>query len=196
MTLQRSVATSIGNNTRSKLLEKAAALSQTVGYDALSLQELADELGIRKASIFHHFSSKEALAAAVIDADMKVFKAWTHTIENLKPLERLTKYFDHYRAMISHGHVCPGGAFAVSWPLLQGRVRNALVNMHKQNIAFLDELVSDGVADHSFKPLAISSDIIKSIPDMLQGAIQVGRAGASVIPINRIERLTKVLLGV
>jgi hypothetical protein len=38
--------------------------------------------------------------------------------------------------------------------------------------------------------------VVKSIPDMLQGAIQVGRAGSSIIPINRIERLTKVLLGV
>ncbi len=196
MTLQRSVTTSTGNKTRSKLLEKAAALSQTIGYDALSLQELADELGIRKASIFHHFSSKDALASAVIESDMKVFEAWTHTIDHLKPQERLTKYFDHYRAMINHGQVCPGGAFAVSWPILQGKVRDALVSMHKQNIAFLDELVTDGIADQSFQPLALTSDIIKSIPDMLQGAIQVGRAGASVIPINRIERLTKVLLGI
>jgi TetR/AcrR family transcriptional regulator, transcriptional repressor for nem operon len=195
MTLQRSVTTSIANNTRSKLLEKAAALSQTVGYDALSLQELADELGIRKASIFHHFSSKDVLATAVIETDMKVFDAWTHTIDHLSPIERLTKYFDHYRAMINNGHVCPGGAFAVSWPLLQGKVRDTLVSMHKQNIAFLDELVSDGICDGSFHPLALTSDITKSIPDMLQGAIQVGRAGASVIPINRIERLTKVLLG-
>jgi TetR/AcrR family transcriptional regulator, transcriptional repressor for nem operon len=195
MTQQRSVTTAVGDSTRTKLLRKAAELSQTIGYDALSLQELADELGIRKASIFHHFSSKDALACAVIESDMKLFDDWTHTIEHLPPKERLTKYFDHYRSMINHGHVCPGGAFAVSWPMLQGKVRDTLVNMHKQNISFLDELVSDGVADQSFSPLALTSDIIKSIPDMLQGAIQVGRAGASVIPINRIERLTMVLLG-
>jgi hypothetical protein len=67
--------------------------------------------------------------------------------------------------------------------------------MHRQNIAFLDELVRDGVDDGSFHPQTLSSDIVKSIPDMLQGAIQVGRAGNTVIPINRIERLTKVLLG-
>ncbi len=195
MTLQRTVTTSLANSTRSKLLEKAAALSQTVGYDALSLQELADELGIRKASIFHHFSSKDVLATAVIETDMKVFDAWAQAIDHLNPVERLTKYFDHYRDMINHGHVCPGGAFAVAWPLLQGKVRDTLVRMHKQNIAFLDELVSDGISDGSFHPLALTSDITKAIPDMLQGAIQVGRAGASVIPINRIERLTKVLLG-
>jgi TetR/AcrR family transcriptional repressor of nem operon len=186
---------STGADTRSKLLQKAAALSQTVGYDALSLQELANELGIRKASIFHYFSSKDELACAVIEADMKLFSNWRETVEHLSALDRLTRYFDHYRSMINHGHVCPGGAFAVSWPLLQGRVKDALVNMHKQHILFLDELVRDGIKDETFKPVAIASDIVKSIPDMLQGAIQVGRAGSSVIPINRIERLTKVLLG-
>lgn len=195
MAAQRPSATSTGNDTRSKLLQKAAALSQTVGYDALSLQELANELGIRKASIFHYFSSKDALACAVVEADMKVFEDWSHTVDHLAPLERLTRYFDHYRGMINDGQVCPGGAFAVSWPLLPGKVRDALVNMHRQNIAFLDDLVRDGVNDGSFSPQCMSSDIIKSIPDMLQGAIQVGRAGSSVIPINRIERLTKVLLG-
>ena len=187
---------STGSDTRSKLLQKAAALSQTVGYDALSLQELANELGIRKASIFHYFSSKDELACAVIESDMKLFADWQETVEHLSPTERLTRYFDHYRNMISHGHVCPGGAFAVSWPLLQGRVKDSLVSMHKQHIGFLDDLIRDGIKSDSFKPLAIASDIVKSIPDMLQGAMQVGRAGSSVIPINRIERLIKVLLGI
>lgn len=189
-------STASGADTRSKLLQKAAALSQTVGYDALSLQELANELGIRKASIFHYFASKDELACAVIEADMKLFSEWQETVEHLNPVERLSRYFDHYRNMISHGHVCPGGAFAVSWPLLQGKVKDALVNMHKQHITFLDDLIRDGITLGSFKPLAIPSDVVKSIPDMLQGAIQVGRAGSSIIPINRIERLTKVLLGV
>ena len=196
MSGQRSTYTTTGNDTRSKLLLKAAALSQTVGYDALSLQELADELGIRKASIFHYFSSKDELACAVVNADMKMFEQWSNTVEVLPPIQRLAKYFDHYRTMINDGQVCPGGAFAVSWPLLPGKVRDALVNMHKQHISFLDDLVSDGLGDGSFNPQAMTSDIIKSIPDMLQGAIQVGRAGSSVIPINRIERLVKSLLGV
>lgn len=193
---QRSSFSAAGNDTRSKLLLKAAALSQTVGYDALSLQELADELGIRKASIFHYFSSKDDLACAVVDADMKMFEQWSNKVEALPPVQRLASYFDHYRSMINDGQVCPGGAFAVSWPLLPGKVRDALVNMHKQHISFLDDLVRDGLSDGSFNPQAMTSDIIKSIPDMLQGAIQVGRAGSSVIPINRIERLVKTLLGV
>jgi TetR/AcrR family transcriptional repressor of nem operon len=188
-------ARTTGNDTRSKLLRQAAAMSQTVGYDALSLQDLANELGIRKASIFHHFASKDELARAVVESDIKMFDHWSHSVESLPPEQRLTKYFDYYRDMIQNGHVCPGGAFAISWPMLPEKVRSKLVEMHRQHAVFLDELVKDGLAAGVFTPRAIASDIVKSIPDMLQGAIQVGRAGSSVIPINRIERITKVLLG-
>jgi TetR/AcrR family transcriptional repressor of nem operon len=186
---------SSGNDTRSKLLQQAAAMSQTVGYDALSLQDLANELGIRKASIFHHFASKDELARAVVEADIKGFDSWSQSVETLPAEQRLTKYFDYYRGMIQDGQVCPGGAFAISWPMLPEKVRSKLVEMHRQHAVFLDELVKDGVASGVFTPRAIASDIVKSIPDMLQGAIQVGRAGSSVIPINRIERITRVLLG-
>jgi TetR/AcrR family transcriptional repressor of nem operon len=78
------------------------------------LQELANELGIRKASIFHYFSSKDELACAVVKADVKVFSDWSATVEHLQPIDRLTRYFDHYRNIINHGHVCPGCTFAVS----------------------------------------------------------------------------------
>jgi TetR/AcrR family transcriptional repressor of nem operon len=175
---------------------KAAALSQTVGYEALSLQQLADGLGIRKASIFHYFASKDDLACALIENDMQQFKEWSLTVANEPPCQRLTSYFSHYRQMLQDGQVCPGGAFAVSWPLLAGKVRDVLVSMRKQQLAFLEDLIGDGLRDGSFDPQAVTSDIIKSIPDMLQGAIQVARAGESVVPINRMERLIKALLGI
>ena len=184
-----------GNDTRTKLLRQAAAMSQTVGYDALSLQDLANELGIRKASIFHHFASKDELARAVVESDIKMFALWSQSVEAMPPERRLTKYFEYYRDMIQNGRVCPGGAFAISWPTLPDKVRAKLVDMHRLHTVFLDELLKDGIASGVFSPQGIASDIVKSIPDMLQGAIQVGRAGGSVIPINRIERITKILLG-
>jgi TetR/AcrR family transcriptional repressor of nem operon len=184
-----------GKDTRAKLLRQAAAMSQTVGYDALSLQDLANELGIRKASIFHHFASKDDLACAVVESDIKTFDSWSQSVESLPAEQRLTRYFDYYRNMIQNGQVCPGGAFAISWPILPKRVQAKLVAMHRQHALFLDELVKDGVSTRVFQPRCLASDIIKSIPDMLQGAIQVGRAGSSVIPINRIERIARTLLG-
>ncbi len=46
---------------RSRLLEIAREVFAESGYAAASLSDIARRAGIRKASLFHHFSSKQAL---------------------------------------------------------------------------------------------------------------------------------------
>lgn len=60
------------------------------GFDAMTVDEVAAEVGIAKASLYRHFTSKEELAAAAMVRAMQ--RAWDH-IESLddaiSPLERL-----------------------------------------------------------------------------------------------------------
>ena len=53
--------------TRDRILDAALVSFGTKGYDATSLDALANGLGITKQSILYHFASKEALLEAVID---------------------------------------------------------------------------------------------------------------------------------
>lgn len=53
--------------TRDALIEVAGGLMRTKGYAAFSYADLADVVGIRKASIHHHFPSKEDLGEAIVD---------------------------------------------------------------------------------------------------------------------------------
>ncbi|MCB9745020.1 MAG: TetR/AcrR family transcriptional regulator [Alphaproteobacteria bacterium] len=46
---------------RESLLDAAAGVFAAQGYAGASLQEIAQAAGLRKASLFHHFESKEAL---------------------------------------------------------------------------------------------------------------------------------------
>ena len=52
---------------KDQILEVATELVQTRGYNAFSYQDLSDRLGITKASIHHHFPSKEDLGIAVAE---------------------------------------------------------------------------------------------------------------------------------
>jgi TetR/AcrR family transcriptional regulator len=54
-------------NTRERILDGAVGSFGTRGYDATSLDDLAEVLGIRKQTILYHFPSKQALLEAVID---------------------------------------------------------------------------------------------------------------------------------
>ena len=55
------------SETAEQILDLAETLIQTRGYSAFSYQDIADALGIRKASIHYHFPSKTELGIAVID---------------------------------------------------------------------------------------------------------------------------------
>ncbi|NKY41609.1 TetR/AcrR family transcriptional regulator, partial [Cellulomonas septica] len=48
-------------DTRQDVLDAAAALFCTVGYAATSTRAVADRAGVRQASIYHHFASKDAI---------------------------------------------------------------------------------------------------------------------------------------
>ena len=52
---------------RPKLIEIARGVFASAGYAGASLSRIADAAGIRKASLYHHFDTKEALYLAVMD---------------------------------------------------------------------------------------------------------------------------------
>lgn len=55
-------------DTRSRILREAIIAFGIRGFDAVSLDDLADTLGVRKQTILYHFGSKADLFAATIDA--------------------------------------------------------------------------------------------------------------------------------
>jgi len=50
--------------TRTRILEEAAKLFTEKGYEATSVQDLAEVLGLSKAALYHHFRSKEEVQTA------------------------------------------------------------------------------------------------------------------------------------
>jgi AcrR family transcriptional regulator len=52
---------------RGTLIAIAAKIFAELGYTTASLGEIAEAAGLRKASLYHHFSTKESLYAAVLD---------------------------------------------------------------------------------------------------------------------------------
>lgn len=53
---------------RERILETAARLFYEQGYRATGVNQIVEEAGVAKASFYHHFASKEALAEAWLEA--------------------------------------------------------------------------------------------------------------------------------
>ena len=53
-------------STADRILDVTQELIQTQGFNAISFNHIADQVGIRKPSIVHHFPTKAALGSAVV----------------------------------------------------------------------------------------------------------------------------------
>lgn len=60
------------NETKTKIMNLAVAQLQEGGYPRLNFKDIADELGITRANIHHHFKNKESLAKEAIKAHSQI----------------------------------------------------------------------------------------------------------------------------
>src|SRR5918998_5771090 len=59
-------ATGRREDTRSRIQEIALDLFTEKGYDATSLREIADRLGVTKAALYYHFKSKDEIVTSIV----------------------------------------------------------------------------------------------------------------------------------
>jgi TetR/AcrR family transcriptional regulator, acrAB operon repressor len=88
--------------TRRRLVESATALFARKGYRDASIQEIADESGISRGSIFWHFGSKEGLLWAVLE---ELFARWEKEllvpkVGDATGIEAVRRSLDAYRAFL------------------------------------------------------------------------------------------------
>lgn len=62
-------------NTKQEILDAALELFSVQGYEATSISQLAEAVGIRKASLYSHFESKQAILDALIQTTLAQYEA-------------------------------------------------------------------------------------------------------------------------
>jgi AcrR family transcriptional regulator len=62
-----------GAQTKAVILDEAIGIASQVGFNALTIGQLAESLGMSKSGLFAHFGSKEELQLATIDTAREIF---------------------------------------------------------------------------------------------------------------------------
>ncbi len=133
--------------TRDLLLTEAEALMRTRGYAAFSYADLSTRVGIRKASIHHHFATKEDLGGALIDNYLVKFKDTLNTIVAEEPTAkiRLERYAGFFATSMIDGMLPLCGALSAEMSVLpeslQGRVRR----FFRLHLDWLEQVIKDGL---------------------------------------------------
>ena len=60
-------------NTKQAILEASLELFSVQGFEATSISQIANAVGIRKASLYSHFDSKQAILNAIVKEDLEQY---------------------------------------------------------------------------------------------------------------------------
>lgn len=84
-------------DTRTRIRQVAIELFSAQGYEQTSLREIADRVGLTKASLYYHYPSKQALLLAVVEplisdwrTSIEAAEALPHTPANVRHVLRLS----------------------------------------------------------------------------------------------------------
>ncbi|MEO1574454.1 MAG: TetR/AcrR family transcriptional regulator [Pseudomonadota bacterium] len=166
-------------DTRDALLTAAEDVCRKRGYDGFSYADLAREVGIRKASIHHHFPTKADLAVALIDSYSDAFFAALERIEQRHETSagRLRAYLSRYRRALEGGEsVC----LCVSMSLGRDRLSDAglagLKRFHERSHAWLLRAFEQAQSDQGVRDLGAPVDEARACLAMVEGAQLIARA--------------------
>ncbi len=191
-------ATRQRSETADQILDLAETLIQTRGYSAFSYQDIADALGIRKASIHYHFPSKADLGIAVVNRYIDRFDAALSAVAGDQSLSSMTM-LDHYTLPYlefarAPDRVCLCGALAGEMLALPPELRARVDHFFTTHQAWLTKLVKRGVARGEFHLPAPAPKVARSIFAALQGALLVKRATGDISQIDDVIAVIKLQL--
>ncbi len=111
------------NDTRIKILDIAKDLIHRVGINAMSYQHISDAVGIRKASIHHHFPKKENLIEELLkQCQVSYGNNYQHIVEGpeLAP-QKLRQLAGAFKDGLQKEQLCLVGAISTDLNTLQSR---------------------------------------------------------------------------
>jgi TetR/AcrR family transcriptional repressor of nem operon len=186
------------SETAEQILDLAETLIQTRGYSAFSYQDIADSLGIRKASIHYHFPSKADLGVAVVDRYITRFGEGLTAIaddQSQSSMTMLDFYVQPYLQFASTpDRVCLSGALAGEMLALPPKVRERVDHFFRTHQLWLTKILERGAARGEFKLPAPAPKVARFVFGALQGALLVKRTTNDLSQIDDVIAVMKLQL--
>lgn len=162
-----------------QILDVASELLQTRSFTSFSYQDLSDRLGISKASVHHHFASKEDLLLA-LTARYRVRQR--KRLDELDrqyahPVDRLDGYLAAMAQVANAGtKICPLGALQAEFNVIPEAVRADIQELFEYSKRWLTGVLTEGRECGDLEFEGSPSERAVLIISAVQGALQIARA--------------------
>lgn len=167
----------VASSTKDQLLREAQTLLQTKGYDSFSFQDLANKVGIRKASVHSHFKDKEELGIKLIDQYFADFDAWKAFHAHKKAVDQLKSFYKMVRKQyLGCNMVCVNGSFLADWESVPSRVQTRSLEFQKYFIDWIATTLEHARKDRDLSFEGDAGLRAKMVTLTMMGTLQAARA--------------------
>jgi TetR/AcrR family transcriptional regulator, transcriptional repressor for nem operon len=173
------------NETAERLMDLAESHIRNAGYGGFSFRELAAEIGIKSASVHHHFPTKATMAAAVARRYADRFLAAVIHQPNETAEDAIAMYRSAFRTALDRdGRMCLCGVLGAEAGGLPPEVAEATLSFFHRCIGDLSQRM--GSSDSKARALQVMAT--------LEGAMVLARALGSIDAFDQATAsLTKPL---
>ncbi|MHA1992203.1 MAG: TetR/AcrR family transcriptional regulator [Candidatus Hodarchaeales archaeon] len=165
-------------------------------YNSISYKEISDELGIKKASLYHHFPSKEELGLTVLQNYRKhindlMKKTDEFTDDPWKKLKGYLRYFSKLRE--EDDKICLGGVLTTEYNTLPGSIQKELKLLFDDHFNWLVTILNDGREKNIFYLDDDPYNVAIMIEAKIQGGLILSRLLGNKHIDNIIEEIKRDL---
>jgi AcrR family transcriptional regulator len=134
-------------NRREDVIEAAVRVFSAKGYASASIQDVAEEVGVLKGSLYHYIDSKEDLLARIFEDSAGQFVAMLEEAGSLdeRPLERL-RSFAQACSLWYLQNIERVAIYVGEWQHLTGKRRKEVMRIRAEYEGRAEALIADVVA--------------------------------------------------
>jgi AcrR family transcriptional regulator len=145
-----------GQETKTAILDEAVGIASRVGFNALTIGQLAESTGMSKSGLFAHFRSKEALQLETLERGRQRFTDTVirPTLAAPRGIARVRALFDNW--LVWETEALQGGCIFVAGSIeyddQPGPMRDALVRNQRDWSEFIETVARAAVSEGDFRP--------------------------------------------
>jgi TetR/AcrR family transcriptional regulator, transcriptional repressor for nem operon len=179
--------------TSTQILDVAEQLVQVRGFNAFSYADVAAELGVTKAALHYHFSSKAELGEALLARYASRFADALATVETQidDAPGRLDAYADLYLGVLREKRMCLCGMLAAEYQTLTPAMQDYVASFFQDNERWLTRVLVQGGDQGALEFSGTPLETARLIMSGLEGAMLVARAFGD---IGRFQAVASQLL--
>lgn len=162
-----------------QILDVASELLQSRSFTSFSYQDLSDRLGISKASVHHHFATKEELLHALTQRYRAKQRKRLAELDSQyeSPADRLDAYLAMMAQVANSGNkICPLGALQAEFNVIPQKVQEDIRELFDFGKSWLAGVLAEGSERGEFVFDGAASERAVLIMSAVQGALQIARA--------------------